>query len=92
MPRVSSDYDLEVVHPALARQWHPTRNGSGSLAIFPSFSHQLTRCLFQKDANGLLVSISGTRRDGFLCKWEKADEGYSYGKHAIMKMYGNWGA
>ena len=27
MPRLATNYNLEVLHPELAKQWHPTKNG-----------------------------------------------------------------
>jgi len=27
MPRVSPEYNLVVLHPEIAEQWHPTKNG-----------------------------------------------------------------
>jgi hypothetical protein len=67
MPRVSSDYNLEVVHLALAGQWHPTPNGSPTPRdVIPLF-HKLIWWLCPKGMNGGPESISGTVRRGFLC-------------------------
>ncbi len=39
MARVSSDYNLAVIHPKIAEQWHPTLNGDlSSHSVTPSCS------------------------------------------------------
>jgi hypothetical protein len=54
MARISSDHNLAGIHPALAHQWHPTRNVSLTPTLVNSY-----RGFVQPVANGSILSPSG---------------------------------
>ncbi len=40
MARVTKEYNLEVINPNLAKQWHPTNNGSLSPRDAAPYTHK----------------------------------------------------
>jgi hypothetical protein len=49
MAKVSQDYNLQIINPNLAKEWHPTRNGFLTPGDVTPFSNKKVWWLCSKD-------------------------------------------
>jgi hypothetical protein len=68
MARVSRDYNLAVIYPKLARQWHPTRNGSLTPRDVTPYSNKRMWWICKK-GHEWRVSVSNRAQFGTGCPY-----------------------